>query len=208
MASLKKIAKKIGNVAVAATVGGLTGGSVGIVAAAGRQAVRESETSKPTALNLRSVGQSAVTGVVAQTAVVAAKVAAPAVAGLVKGGGALPALKKLGGKLAGAKMPKVEGAGEFLNDSVKAVGGAARGRGESAVAAETARAVDRVSRPRRDGSAPSTPVIVNTPGDGSGSGAPVTVVNTPAGGGGGGLGEMLPLVLGGVALFLAFKKSS
>lgn len=118
--SLKKSLKKAANVVVAGTVGALTGGSAGAVGATVRQAVRESEKGKPTALNLRSVGQSAVTGVATSVAAsLAASTVAPVpgpaavlakgatllkaggakLAGLVKGGGlagALPGLLKRG----------------------------------------------------------------------------------------------------------------
>lgn len=58
---LKKALKKTANVAVGAATGFATGGGIGGLAAGARQAVRESK-GKPTALNFRSVGQSAVTG--------------------------------------------------------------------------------------------------------------------------------------------------
>lgn len=79
--------KKATNVAVAGVTGFAAGGPAGAVVAAGRQAVRESQTGKATALNLRSVGQSAVTGLAA------GMVAKPVAAGLQKAGGLPGALK-------------------------------------------------------------------------------------------------------------------
>lgn len=70
--SLKKTLKKVANVATAGAAGFVTGGGIGSLGAIARQGVRESKGG-PTALTLRSVGQSAVTGAVTNVAAGAAQ---------------------------------------------------------------------------------------------------------------------------------------